>query len=196
MTSIHKQLLASLVLAASAFGGAHAQVHVITNNFNIFDTPGAETSAGLDFSGATVTGTETWASIDSFAHYGGDWNPNASFGALVSATIQVATTGSHTFTLGSDDASYLFIDGNLVGSLPGHRAYGTANFSSTLTAGLHTVQVQFYNSFCCGSRLSVDLGPDVSIANPVPEPESWALLLAGLGLLGARIRQRKPEHRG
>ena len=41
-----------------------------------------------------------------------------------------------------------------------------------------------------------DLGSDhteflkISLANPVPEPETYAMLLAGLGLIGAAVRRR------
>ncbi len=34
---------------------------------------------------------------------------------------------------------------------------------------------------------------DAAALLPVPEPQTWALLLAGLGLLGARVRRRRQE---
>jgi len=43
-----------------------------------------------------------------------------------------------------------------------------------------------------------DLGSDhteflkIQLANPVPEPSSYAMLLGGLGLMGAWLRRRKP----
>ncbi|MCL2161130.1 MAG: PEPxxWA-CTERM sorting domain-containing protein [Betaproteobacteria bacterium] len=32
----------------------------------------------------------------------------------------------------------------------------------------------------------------IAYLNPVPEPETWAMLLAGLGLVGTAVRKRKP----
>lgn len=38
---------------------------------------------------------------------------------------------------------------------------------------------------------TLDIG---SIPNPVPEPETYGMLLAGLGIMGFVIRRRKPQH--
>lgn len=35
----------------------------------------------------------------------------------------------------------------------------------------------------------------VTVAAPVPEPQSWAMLLAGMGLVGLRIRQKAKASR-
>lgn len=40
-------------------------------------------------------------------------------------------------------------------------------------------------------RLALTLAP----ANAVPEPTSWAMLIAGMGLVGATLRRRKPASR-
>jgi hypothetical protein len=40
-------------------------------------------------------------------------------------------------------------------------------------------------------QLSVEVGPGVGNVAAVPEPESWAMLIAGLGLLGAMVRRRQ-----
>ena len=42
-----------------------------------------------------------------------------------------------------------------------------------------------------GLRMNSGLPPDTS---PVPEPETWAIMLAGLGLLGLRARQAAARH--
>ncbi len=57
------------------------------------------------------------------------------------------TAGSHTFTIGSDDGSRLYIDGVLVLDYWNDHAYGTQNVTKTLTAGNHTVVMEFYEAY-------------------------------------------------
>jgi hypothetical protein len=54
--------------------------------------------------------------------------------------------------------------------------------------GLHGVPV--YYGFTAGNGLADD-GHHVSSAIPVPEPETWAMLLAGLGLVGWRFHRAR-----
>ncbi len=48
-----------------------------------------------------------------------------------------------------------------------------------------------YIGFTAGSGLADD-GHFIGSLTPIPEPEAWALLLAGLGLLGIAVRRRQP----
>ncbi len=52
--------------------------------------------------------------------------------------------GAHTFTLGSDDGSRLYIDGVKVLDMWRDQAHATASVSPTLTAGSHLVVMEFY----------------------------------------------------
>ncbi|MFM2077590.1 MAG: hypothetical protein RJA49_1480 [Actinomycetota bacterium] len=54
------------------------------------------------------------------------------------------TAGSHTFTMGSDDGSRLYIDGVKVIDMWKDQAYATATLTQTLTAGVHHVVMEFY----------------------------------------------------
>jgi hypothetical protein len=55
-----------------------------------------------------------------------------------------------------------------------------------LQPGWYTVFVGGACGNCDNSRFNLSL---VATA-PVPEPETWAMLLAGLGLVGAAVRRR------
>ena len=94
-----------------------------------------------------------------------------------------------------DNNSYNYIY-NYNGTLP---ASITAPFSYAVTEGDTAegfVQIRQYTLDSTGYTHSADayayLIPDhVTIGAPIPEPETYALLLAGLGLLGFAARRRK-----
>jgi hypothetical protein len=115
------------------------------------DTPGV----GISFS--NYAGPLTANDIMFYSDNSGQWFPTqiggfgASFGANMTAGLSVAATGTYDFTVGSDDADYVFIDGTLVGSEPGDHGYFTTPFSVFLTAGTHALDVELYNGPCCGS---------------------------------------------
>jgi len=115
-------------------------------------------------------------------------NGNA-FGALLTGGLQAGSAGSYTLTLGSDDAAYLFIDQQLVLALPDAHAYFTRDVTVPLAPGYHALELQFYNSFCCGSVLTLNPGGLEYVA-AVPEPASLPLWLGGLAVAGWQARRR------
>ena len=122
----------------------------------------------------------------------GDWwplgEPN-SFGALLTGGLQAGAAGSYTLTLGSDDAAYLFIDRQLVLALPDAHSYFSREVTVALAPGYHALELQFYNSFCCNSVLTLDPG-GLEYVSAVPEPASLPLWLGGLAVAGWQARRR------
>jgi len=180
---------AGAVLAAFALGGAaHAQVSPY--NFTYYGGYN-ETGPGFDFTGATVIGSDTGVvGVAEDRDIGGsdtapNW-PDASniFMADVTATLNVATAGAYTFTLGSDDGGYLYVDGNLLLNDGGIHALETISGSEALSAGPHSIEIQYGNALCCGAVL------DFSVAG-APEPVTWGLMVVGFGGLGAVLRRRR-----
>lgn len=98
--------------------------------------------------------------------------PGSQFGGLLSTTINFIY--GEEFSL----ASVLFGFANDTGSLS---AMNSAHFGITV---LNNPLAQ------------VETGSGTVYAEAVPEPETWAMLLAGLGLVGfaARRRERKADH--
>lgn len=112
--------------------------------------------------------------------------------AMFSGDFSLTSSTVVKFTLGSDDDSFIYVDGLLIGQNPGIHGVSTVEFDSpTLAPGPHTLDVFFADREQVGAFLSLNLLTDVVITPGVPEPGSWALLVAGLGLVGAAARRAR-----
>ncbi len=182
MAFVRKSSLA-LLIAAGVSLPALAQVNVTTYGSYVENA-----GTGLTFS--DPLGTQTWASINSNVAFPGDtWNTADIFAADITSMLDVASAGIYTFNLASDDGSYVFVDGVLIGDEPGAHSVYSTSFTDTLTAGHHAIEVQFYNQFCCGSGVELDLPSGVSLVSSVPEPGNQPMLFGGLGLVMLGLRR-------
>jgi len=111
---------------------------------------------------ATMTPTSTFADTTfaiNFANAGVNW------AATYTGYILIPTTGSYTFNTTSDDGSALYIDGNEVVNNDYPHGPQTVTGSATLTAGVHTIQVQFFQAGG-GQTLSAQIsGPGIALEN-------------------------------
>jgi hypothetical protein len=98
------------------------------------------------------------------------------------------------FQLGSDDDSFIYVDGVLIGQNPGVHGVTNVDFTSAvLPAGMNTIEVFYADRHTSGAFLSLNLETSGVVITPpppgVPEVSTWAMLLvgfAGLGLAGYR----------
>jgi hypothetical protein len=205
----NKQFAGVALAAALAFGlnnGASAahlsyaapvSVSYWNGTFNFPDTfnfvayTDTNSSAGITFNQGPDF-TDTISAIPELADLGGtnsdpSWPGAFSvFAADFTTTMFAPTSGKYTIKFGTDDAGYLYVDGNLVAAQPGAHGISPQTYTVSLGSGLHSVEVQYDNSFCCGSI--------VQFAS-VPEPSSWGLMIVGVASVGAMMRnsRRKEE---
>jgi hypothetical protein len=131
-----------------------------------------DTHSTVSFAG-NVLGTFSMPDIQTGTDTSFHWFPfgNVGFGADFLANISVPNTGAYTFSLTSDDASYLFIDGNLIVNDGGDHPPFTLTGSPTLTAGIHSVDVRYRENGVGLSGVDLRLPDGVSYII-VPEPTS------------------------
>jgi hypothetical protein len=83
------------------------------------------------------------------------------------------------------------------GPLTGVGAQRSFNFTRTLAVGERLgfwvdPSVGFYSTAATGLDLTIT---DITRGNDVPEPDTWAMMIAGFGLVGGMARRRRAEHR-
>ena len=151
--------------------------------------------ANIDFSSATLAQEFTAPDVSFGASQGNfNWHPGGlgSFGADFTGSVNAAG-GNYFISLFSDDGSYMFIDGVLRISRPGAHGPDSTSATISLTPGVHTFEVQFFE--CCGGPSGVDavLPQGVTFVPPtndVPDGgSSLALTAGGIALLGAISRR-------
>ncbi len=190
---------AALIALTAAASSANAAV-TITNTpgdttplgYTLVATFDAPLAAGYSMPGADIRST----SSGDAARPPGD------------ATKFLAVTGGHSVTLSSllgftafsfymgspDSYNWLQIDG-------GPKIYGTALYGTPSHAADGDQSVGFTVNYNLGGATahSITFGSDsnsfeldnIATKGAVPEPASWAMMIAGFGLAGATLRQRR-----
>jgi hypothetical protein len=102
--------------------------------------------------------------------------------------------GDNSFVVPHDDGLQLNIDGltpSLVVDAPGPTAEVDTPFTvNAPAAGLYTFELSYGE--CCGGPAVIRFDVNGAPAG-VPEPATWAMMLAGFGGLGAAIRNRRAK---
>jgi hypothetical protein len=120
--------------------------------------------------------------------------------AIFTGSFTLSSAQSVEFELGSDDDSFIYVDGVLIGQNPGVHSVTNVDFSSSvLSAGTHSIEVFYADRDQTGASLSLDLLTSGVVITPgVPETSTWAMMglgFAGLGLAGYRTSRRRAAAR-
>jgi hypothetical protein len=114
--------------------------------------------------------------------------------------LNIATAGTYSLSLGSDDGARLYIDGEIAVDGDFSHPFSYVSNDLDLSAGTHTIRlVQF--EIGGGSGVSVLFNDEAlsgdlistTAAAAVPEPLSWAMMLGGFGLIGGALRRQRPH---
>jgi len=116
--------------------------------------------------------------------------------AIFTGDFSLAAASTVSFDLGSDDDSFIYVDGTLFGQNPGIHGVSTVVFTSpTLSAGNHNIEVFYADREESGAYLSLSLdaaSSGIVITPPpvsgAPEPGTWALMFGGLAMIGGMLR--------
>lgn len=204
--------LSVAAIALAALGSANASVITVQTGFS---NAGAQASAEayrsvVDAAVANAGagyGQTTLASYDSASNHGlfGS-STNIAFKSTILFGVQAGQTGSWSFRAGVDfgNGGAVFLDGQAV-AFKSNDMWWSGNysnpsqffeFSSNIGAGNHTIAMYGLEGCCDGAQqFQFNSGSGFQsfnnqTLNPIPEPETYALMLAGLGLLGVMSRRK------
>jgi hypothetical protein len=207
-------LTGALAAMIGVSGAAHATTGLSGDYYAIGYGAGNVANALADIAGMAPTVTLTATTV-CFPNCGGSIDDNSPLAAflggnaanvsanslnnvsghvlVLTGSIFAATTGSASFSLGSDDGSMMWINNAVAVSNDGDHGFEYQSANVALTAGWNTVKIVQYENGG-GTGLSVlengaALGGSTIATTAVPETSTWLMMLsgfAGLGFVGYR----------
>jgi hypothetical protein len=135
--------------------------------------------------------------------FSGNMFPTNSNGTSDSAAFETAIflgtfnggTGraSVNFTVGSDDDSFVYLNGVLIGQNPGIHGVTNVQFNGTDIAGTNTLEIFYADREGPGAFLSVDASVPLTGVSAVPETSTWAMMILGFCGVGFMAYRRKSK---
>lgn len=204
-----KQLAFAAVLAAAALGSAHAAnvasgqlwkvSEAVSQNAVLANVPLTPADVTFDVNSPFNFTSNAGYSVLDFLNSSAAFNIVGAAGTLASPldgpdggtlmyfTGTVSVTTGQVFTVTHDDGLTLIIGGLDLMFSPGPT--GPIQSLATYTGPSGNFAFQLVYGECCGSPAVLQV--DLPFVAGVPEPETYALMFGGLGLVGFMARRRK-----
>jgi len=151
----------------------------VNTPFNFTSNLGYTISDFLASSSSFNIAEHTAGTLSSFMDTGGH-------GTLIYFTGMVSVTNGQQFTVTHDDGLTLIIGGTNLNANPGPTAPSVNTYTYNGPSGNQTFQLVYGE--CCGAPAVLQV--DLPLA-AVPEPETYALMFAGLGAVGVGVARRR-----
>lgn len=103
-------------------------------------------------------------------------------------TGTVSVTNGESFTAGHDDGLTLIIGGVTVINAPGGTSF--VDTTETYTGPTGNEPFQLVYGECCGAPAALAIS-GLDLTSGVPEPATWALMVFGVGAIGATMRSSR-----
>ncbi len=210
-----KKLIIAAALAATSFLSAHAASITGLVNTGSFAAGQQDLNYKLSVSASSGTfGPYGYVTSSSGAPVGG-WLANTTTSKWITPTTNAgqsfdpASNGTYTWTLNfdltgfnaatasfagrlaADNSALVMLNGVQVGSAGGFSSFTNFGANSGFISGANTLQFVVTNlKQSSGNPTGLRVEFLQSNVTPVPEPETYAMLLAGLGLMGVISRRR------
>lgn len=203
-----KKFAIAVVLAASAFVSAHAASITGLVNTGTFASGSIDTNYALNGTGsgyvtqdniwpvgAWIANTTTSKWITPLENQGASLDPVVDGTYTWSLSFNLAgfdaTTASFSGKFAADNSAVVKLNGVLIGSANSFASYSNFSAASGFNSGLNTLDFVVTNiAQNSGNPTGLRVEFTASNVTAVPEPETYAMLLAGLGLMGAISRRR------
>jgi hypothetical protein len=208
MWGFMKKFAMAAILATSSFLSAHAASITGLVNTGTFASGAQDTNYSLNGTGfgyvtkdnvwpigPWIANTTTSKWITPLANQGASFDPVTKGTYTWSLSFNLAgfdaSTASFSGKFAADNSAVVLLNGHSIGSANGFTSFSNFSAASGFNSGLNTLDFVVTND---GQRTGNPTGLRVeftaSNVTPVPEPETYAMLLAGLGLMGVISRRR------
>jgi hypothetical protein len=203
-----KKFAISALLAAGSLVSAHAASISGLSNTGTFASGSQDTNFVLNGSsfgyvtkdnvwpvGPWIANTTTSKWITPSSNQAASFDPYANGTYTWSLSFNLAgfdaTTASFSGKFAADNSAIVKLNGVQIGSANSFASYSNFSANSGFVSGINTLDFVVTNVAQNGGNptgLRVEF--TASNVTPVPEPETYAMLLAGLGLMGVISRRR------
>ncbi len=144
----------------------------------------------------TGTGTMTLPVSNGNMYPPNGTGPNDANGfetAKFTGVLHVPTTETVTFDLGADDDALLYLNGNSIDQAGGvHPIWDPGAVTETLGPGNYDLTLFYADRYQVAAALDFSVaGEGVTLNGGVPEPATWAMMVLGVGAMGASLRRAR-----